>query len=100
MSSIVMRGERWYANYKDGTGRTCQKALPKAITKTEARRLAEEMEQKGWRQRAGLDPLPFASSMTFGELCGWWLRERCPEASRYNECKRPVNPTCAAAGAA
>jgi integrase len=40
------------------------------------------------RQRVGLEPLPTDSSMTLGQLCEWWLRERCPACSVSRERSR------------
>ena len=60
----------------------------KATTKTEARRLATDLERQAERARFGLEPLPSDSTLTLGQLCTWWLDERCPEASVAIETQR------------
>ncbi len=62
---------------KDGTGAWRSHAT-KATTKTEAKRLAQDMERQAERQRFGLEPLPAESTQTLGQLCEWWLDERRP----------------------
>jgi integrase len=59
-----------------------------AQSKTEARRLAAELERKAERQRLGLEPLPTGCTVSVGELVEWWLKERCPTASRSCEQSR------------
>jgi hypothetical protein len=59
-----------------------------ARTKTQARRLADELEPKAERERLRLEPIPTDSGLSLAELCEWWLENRCPPASRYRERKR------------
>src|SRR5439155_9834420 len=40
------------------------------------------------RQLLGLEPRPTDSSTTLGELCEWWLKERCKPASLRRERSR------------
>ena len=87
MASTYQKRGTWYLNFKDATGRR-RSVASAAATKTEARRLAADMERKAERQRYGLEPLPGDSDMTFGKLCEWWLKERCPAGSLYDERKR------------
>ena len=87
MASVYQKRGTWYLRFKDASGRW-RGVASKAHTKTEAKRLAYELERKAERQRHGLDPLPSDSNMTLGELCTWWLRERCPAASVAVEMKR------------
>lgn len=69
---------------KDGTGAWRSHAT-KATTKTEAKRLAQDIERRAERQRFGLDPLPSESTQTLGHLFQWWLHERSwPRAERAN----------------
>ena len=84
MASVYEKRGTWYVNIKDATGRR-RNIATKATTKTEARRLAADLERQGERARFGLEPLPSDSTMTLGQLCEWWLDERCPEASRPDE---------------
>jgi|SRR5438094_176537 len=74
----------WYLRVKDAAGRWADIAS-RAKTKTEARRLAADLERKAERQRLGLDPLPTDCTLTVGELIAWWLHERCPQASYERE---------------
>ena len=100
MASVYQKRGRWYARVKDA--RSAWRSLATtATTKSEARRLALDLERRAERQRFGLDPLPGDSAMTLRELCEWWLQERCPEASVDGERRRlelhvmatPLGPT-------
>ena len=73
MASVYQRGPKWYVRYKDGHGRWTDRVTT-ARTKTEAKRLAVELEQRAERQRWGLEPLPNPDGgETVGELLRWWL---------------------------
>lgn len=85
MASVYLKRGTWYANFATGRRRN---VATKATTKTEARRLALDLERQAERARFGLEPLPSDSTLTLGELCGWWLRERCPEGSVAIETQR------------
>lgn len=87
MASVYEKRGTWYANFKDATGRR-RNVATKATTKTEARRLALDLERQAERARFGLEPLPSDSTLTLGDLCTWWLRERCPEGSVAIETQR------------
>ncbi len=87
MASVYQKRGTWYARVKDATG-AWRALATKAANKTEARRLAQDLERRAERQRHGLDPLPSDATMSLGELCSWWLRERCPEASVDGERRR------------
>ena len=54
MSSVYQRGSKWYLRYRDHTGRWRDRASA-ARTKTEARRLADDVERKCERQHLGLE---------------------------------------------
>jgi len=86
MASVYQKRRRgtWYLRVKDAGGRW-QDIASTAQTKTEARRLAAELERKVERQRLGLEPLPTDCTLTVGELVQWWLKERCPPASHDRE---------------
>jgi len=71
MAFVRRRGDRWYGGWTDETGRRVQRAL-KARTKTEAQRLADELEAKAQRVRLGLDVAP--GRMTFAELAAQFLK--------------------------
>jgi len=87
MAYARLRGKTWSVRWKDALG-AWQETASTATTKREADRLCRELERKVERQRLGLEPLPADASMTFGELCTWWLDNRCPPATRYDETKR------------
>src|SRR5438874_1615017 len=86
MASVYQKRRRttWYLRVKDAAGRW-QNIASTAANKTEAKRLAADLERKAERQRLGLEPLPTDCKLTVGELVEWWLRERCPAASHDRE---------------
>ena len=89
MASVYQKRGRgtWYLRVKDAAGRWLDVAST-AQTKTEARRLAADLERKAERQRLGLEPLPTDCTLNVGQLVEWWLRERCPAASHDREASR------------
>ncbi len=84
MAHVRLRGSRWHVRYRDAGG-VWREATTTAKSKTEAKRLAGELERKVERQRLGLDPLPVQSTATFWDLCSWWIEERCRPRSRDDE---------------
>jgi integrase len=89
MASVYQKRGRttWFLRVKDAAGRW-QDIASTAATKTEAKRLAADLERKAERQRFGLEPFPTDCKLTVGELVEWWLRERCPAASQEREKSR------------
>jgi integrase len=87
MASVYEKAGKWYLRWKGPDGRW-RDQVSTAQSKTAARRLAGELERRAERQRLGLEPLPTDSAMTLGQLCDWWLRERCPASSAYRERSR------------
>ena len=87
MASVYKKGSTWYAQFNDATGRRKLLALD-AKTKTEAKRLADDLERKAERQRMGIEPIITDSTKTLAELCEWWLENRCNPRRIYNERKR------------
>jgi hypothetical protein len=87
MASVYQKRGRWYARVKDATG-AWRSLATRAATKTEAKRLASDLERRAERQRHGLEPLPSDSTLTLGQMCTWWLGERCSPASAYRERRR------------
>ncbi len=71
MPSVFKRGVRWYAKYKDATGRWRTRPTT-ADTKTDAKRLATDLERQAERHRLGLEPLPTDDGTTLGDLLSWW----------------------------
>ncbi len=73
MASVYKRGNKWYLRFKDETGRWRSQAST-ARTKTEARKLAGELERRAERQRHGLEELPPEDGGgTLAALLEWWL---------------------------
>jgi len=87
MASVYEKAGKWYLRWKGPDGRW-RDQVSTSQSKTEARRLAGDLERRAERQRMGLEPMPTDSSMTLGQLCGWWLKERCPKTSAYRERSR------------
>jgi len=71
MSSVVKRGARWFAKFKDANGRWCRQATT-AATKAEAKRLASDLERQAERRRLGLEPPLADGDSTLGDLLRWW----------------------------
>ncbi len=57
MASVFKKHGNWYLRYRDSRGRWCKRVC-EARTKTEATRLANDLERRGERQRLGVEPLP------------------------------------------
>jgi integrase len=73
MASVYEKAGKWYMRVKDAGGRWRDK-VTQARTKTEAKRLADELERKSERQRLGLEErLPEDGGGTLAELLQWWL---------------------------
>ena len=87
MASAIKRSGTWYAKWKDAFGRQQRKATT-AKTRKECETLAHELEVESERDRFGLQTLPAKSTITLGELCDWWLKERCPKKSAHKERSR------------
>lgn len=66
-------GRIWYLRYVDGSGRRVDQPS-RARNKTEARRLAEDLERRAGRVRLGLEAeLPADGGGSLAELLVWWL---------------------------
>ena len=73
MASVYEKNGKWYGRIKDPQGRWRDKKLP-ARTKTEAKRIAEDMERKNDRVREGVDQAPSEFALwTIAMLLVWWL---------------------------
>ncbi len=76
MASVFKKHGNWYLRYRDSHGRW-RRRVSEARTKTEARRLADDLERRCERQRLGFEPLPPEDGGgTVGELLEWWLENR------------------------
>lgn len=77
MASAYVKQGKFWIKYKDVTGKT--KNVPtKCDTRSAARRLGRELEQKIERQKLGLDPMPVVEVVTFSELMKKWWTEYEP----------------------
>jgi integrase len=83
MASVFKRGTRWYAKYKDATGSWCTRPTT-AETKTDAKRLAGDLERRAERHRLGLEPLPTEDGTSLGDLLRWWEEEYFRHAPAYS----------------
>ncbi|MFC1610707.1 tyrosine-type recombinase/integrase [Myxococcota bacterium] len=73
MASVFKRADRWYLHYKDASGRW-RRRVSTARTKTEARRMVEDLQRRADRQRMGLEPMETGcENQTIDELMDWWL---------------------------
>jgi integrase len=73
MASVYEKAGKWYLRFKDSSGRWRDR-VSKARTKTEARRLADELDRQAERQRFGIDERPAEDGGgTVAQLMEWWL---------------------------
>ena len=85
MASVYPKGDKWYAHYKDERGRWRDRALA-ARTKTEAKRLASDLERQCERQRLGLDPMPLPDGGgTLEALLKWWLKTYSEKSGSHQQ---------------
>jgi len=84
VASVFKRSGRWYARWRDDRGAWVQR-VTSAISKTEARAVAGELERRDGRRRLGLEPgVPRDGGGTLRELLEKWLREERAKASHAN----------------
>lgn len=75
MASVYLKRETWYLSLRDADGRWRGKAST-ATTKTEARRLAEEVERTLARRVSGLEEAqPADDGGTVDALMEWWIEK-------------------------
>ena len=89
MAWAYKRGARWYAGYRDRRGKRRARVLRGVSTKTEARRIANEIEAREDRIRLGLERPATDVDWTVLDLLEWWL-ERYSAASRSYRTDRPM----------
>jgi integrase len=74
MASVYEHRGKWYLRFRDHRGKWRSKATS-AQSKTEARRMAQELGMRHERQRFGLEtPPPEDGGGTLAELMKWWLK--------------------------
>jgi integrase len=77
--------------YKDERGRWKDRVCD-ARTKTEAKRLADDLERKAERQRLGLEPMPLENGGgTIAELLTWWLETYSSGTPSHRRNQRTLN---------
>ncbi len=81
MGSILERNGRFYLKWRDATGRV-RREVCVATTKREAKIRLAELELQAERRRLGLEELPTETSLSLGDLCGWWLENKCSPNSK------------------
>jgi hypothetical protein len=73
VASVFLKRQTWYLRVRDGSGRWVSKASA-ATTKTEARRLAVDLERRFERQQLGLEPADIEDGGgTIAQLMTWWI---------------------------
>ncbi len=104
-SAYEKRPGKFHARWRDRRG-VWLDTPTQARTKREARRIAEELEQRAWRQRMGLEQLgaPDGGGIV-RELMTWWLdtfsapaegapREHARRAARNRTRRTDSHPAC------
>jgi len=91
MASVYEKRGTWYLRYKNERGRWTAIASS-ALTKTEARRLAEDFERKAERIRLGLEPAMVPTGdRTVGDLVSWWLENVWVGRPSYPKAKSAIS---------
>ena len=93
MAGVFNRGGTWYVRWRSAAG--WKQRATEARNRQDAKALAAELQLEEQivrrakvRNGAGLAPRQEDLTGTLAELCGWWLRERCPAGSRDLERQR------------
>src|SRR5262245_58130270 len=92
MASVYFKDNAWYLRYKDEAGRWRGRSC-EARTKTEAKRLAQDLERTAERIRLGVDPAPIDDGdRTVGDILKWWLQNLVKGKPSYEKVKSAI--TC------
>ncbi len=92
MASVYEKAGKWYLRFKDAEGRWRDKATH-ARTKTEARRIAGELERKAERERLGLEPRTYADgggALTVEEVVRWYCDAYLKDRPSYEPTLRAL----------
>jgi len=90
MAYVYKRGYKWYIGFRDNRGGWRAKATS-ARSKTEAKRLADELGFNHERQRLGLEPLPSSDGGgTLAELLRWWLMTYSAKSPSHDRNKSTI----------
>ena len=91
MASAYNKRGVWYLRYKNRYGRW-EAERSGAKTKTEARRLAEDLERKHERIRLGLEVAPVdAGDSTVGDVVTFWLENVWKNRPSYKKAKSAIS---------
>lgn len=71
MASVFNRDGVWVVKWRNAAGHWKQERT-RCATKAEAKRYASRLEQRADEQRRGLAPQETPTTMTFGDLLGWY----------------------------
>ncbi len=74
MASVIQRGGRWYLKIRGPTG-AWMRIPSAATTKTEAKKLASELELRHERQRRGLLPMDVDDTITVGSVLASYVEK-------------------------
>lgn len=73
MASVIQRADAWYAKFRDADGRP-RRIRVSALTRAEAKRMAEDLERQAERRSLNLEPImPRDGGGTVMGLLEWWL---------------------------
>ncbi len=92
MASVYEKAGKWYLRFKDAGGRWRDK-VTQARTKTEARRIAGELERKAERERLGLEPRSFEDggvALTVEEVVRWYCDTYLKDRPSYEPTLRAL----------
>ena len=96
MAYVYKRAEKWYIGYRDNRGKWRGQACS-ARTKTEAKRMADELGLNHERQRLGMEALPAQDGGgTFGALLRWWLKTYSAESPSHDRNRSTMRSTSSA----
>jgi hypothetical protein len=90
MASVYLKRGTWYLRVKNTAGAWVG-VRSAAKTKTEARRLAEELERKAERVRMGLEVAPATNGGgTVADLLRWWLDAHASATASFDSTRYMV----------
>jgi integrase len=92
MASVYEKAGKWYMRVKDAGGRWRDK-VTHARTKTEARRMADELERRAERQRLGLEARPLndgGGALTVEEVVRWYCDMYLKDRPSYEPTMRAL----------
>jgi len=73
MGCVYRRGRVWWIKYQDSNDEAAYEATP-ARTKSQAKELLREVEERAFRERRGLEPRTLnPEGWTVADLMNWWL---------------------------